>query len=206
MQKPTATERKKSRKRLKAREKKKDKLYSSLFIACIILYIVHYTIKPTTIGHDIKYIIFIYALPFLACIGFVYYKRNEILDMKEVKATPKLTFVGYSIIGVGCIFIFSIMTLGLFVDIGFTTINYYYAKRHKQETIILPVDQFHKGTGSKATHSIYFNFKGEIENLTASREYIEECITESATKKHIRLELRKGIWNHYLVDDFDIIR
>lgn len=132
--------------------------------------------------------------------------RKKILDIKAVAAETRWNKIWMSTVLLIVIGLFSYLTLGFFTSLTFELVNYNIAKKQKQQIVILPVDEFHEGHGSKATHSIRFHFNGEKEYIRVNLHYIHQCIDQSATKHRIKLKLRKGIWNHYLVDEFYIVR
>ncbi|PZR23428.1 MAG: hypothetical protein DI539_03125 [Flavobacterium psychrophilum] len=200
-------ERRKQQKILLRKQVRKDKAIYAAFIACMILCVVVGVYKPLSIGTNIIYIFFVLILPILTGIGLIIYYRKKLIDTNAVAAVTNVwKKAGYGIILLLIVSLFSFITIGTFASLTFEVANYYTAKESKQRTVTLPVDEFHKGKGSKASYSIRFRFEDKKESIRVSRNFIEKCIEQSATKHRISLKLRKGLWNHYLVDDWNIVK
>ncbi|WP_181369135.1 hypothetical protein [Flavobacterium profundi] len=107
------------------------------------------------------------------------------------------------------IFVFFVVNLVLSF-IVFTTppqliwnyINYYKAKNQLSETYITDVTGISTKT-NKASPRFYFNFNGHSESVKASFKYVKAH--EDFKKFQIRLLIRKGVWDEYLLEDWEII-
>lgn len=189
------------------KKERRDKAIYAVLIACVVLFLAIYWLKPLTIGGDIKYHIFVEALPVAIGIALFILNRKKLLDAKAVASVTNIwKKIAYSAVLLFGAALLSYITLGSFTILTFELANYYKARSTKQQTVILPVDEFHKGSGSKAKHSIRFGFKGKEECIKVSRKYIDHLRAEPAAKHHIKLKLREGLWNHYLVDEWDVIK
>lgn len=204
--KPSKAERRKQSKILEIKQEIRGKAIYAAFIACAALCVIVGVRKPLSIGSDFNYVFFVIALPIMTGISLLIYYRKKLLNPDAPKITNIWQKFGYSIATFLVASLLSFITIGTFASILFETANYYTAQDSKQQTVILPVDEFHKGRGSKATHSIRFHFNDKKEYISVSSNFIHQCIRQSSVKHHIKLKLRKGLWNHYLVDDFDIIK
>lgn len=200
------SERRKQQKILLKKQERQSKVVYAVVIACIVLFMAVYWLKPLGLGSDIRYDIFVVALPVVIGIGLFISYRKKLLDMEVVAAETMWNKIWMSTVLLTIIGLFSYLTLGFFTSLTFEVINYNLAEDSKQQIVLLPIDEFHEGHGSKATHSIRFHFNGEKENMRVSRNFIKQCIEKSAAKHRIKLKLRKGLWNHYLVDEWDIVK
>lgn len=200
-------ERHKRRTLQKRRKKSQDKFIYAAFWGCILLFIAFHYYKPLTIGNDIKYNIFIVILPILAGLSIFYFYRHQILDAKAVASVKNIWHkLAYAVAFTVVIALLSFMSLGLIANIIFDISNYYSAKNNREQEVIIPIDEFHKGKGRRASHKIYFTFEDNKESIAVSRNSIDRYIAESNTHKRIKLNLRKGLWNHYIVENWDVIR
>jgi len=205
--KPSKAERKRERVAAQRKQHFKDNLYYRLFIGCIIGFVVFYWLMPLTIGHDIRHSILIVFLPIITGVALAVIYRKKFLDAKAVAAvTNKWRKLCYSIAILSGVALLSYITLGLAVNIAWKSANYYTAKNQKQQTLVLPVDEFHKGGGSRSSSYVSFYFKGNKETIKVSRDFIKPYTIGSPAAHRIKLKIREGLWNHYLVEDWDIIK
>ena len=200
---------KQEKKEAQRKQKRANKISGRILITGMILFILLMIFSPRSVGYDSRFIVFIILLPIaLGTIPLLIYqsKLTEALgwtsDYKEA-LWEKIAFQGVYLLS--SIF-FSFFTLSVPVQIGFEAANFYTAKGSKQETVIVTVDEFHEDQGKSDSDQIEFHFNNHYESIKVSEENITRYIIESATKHRIKLKLRKGIWNHYLVDDYDIIK
>lgn len=190
------------------KENSKEKFYYALFIGCIIAFVIAYWLEPITIGNDVRYTLFVVLFPILIGVTLFITYRKKILNTDAVAAVKnKWQKLGYAIVLLGCAALFSYLTLGLVTEMVWRSANHYTAKNQRQHIVILPVNEFHEASGGRhSSNSIYFNFQGNKESIKVSKDFIKQYKTRSNTKRHIQLILRKGIWNHYFVDDWQIIK
>jgi len=180
--------------------KKIFRIFGGFVIAFYLLYI----LKPTVLGHDIMYTIFVVIIPIIIGVPIlIYLGGKEIGPSGHVKTIWQKA--GYVIALLMMTSVISFVMLGLFADAAFTYINYTTAKKSPAEVLTVPAE-FHKGTGNRSGNHIFFTFLNEDESIKVSTETINKYINEKAVKHRIRLTLRKGIWNHYLVEDWDIVK
>lgn len=203
--------------KFKAKQKKKDakkkqhranKISYRILITGIVLFSLLTFFSPRTIGYDSGFMVFILLLP--VAIGvlllLIYQKKitDALIGTSNYVETlwEKILFQAFYIVAAA---FFSFFTLSVPVQIGFETISFYTASGNRQETILLPVKEFHKKSGSRGSNRVYFYFNGRSESIGVSKETINRYISESATKHRIKLKIRKGLWNHYIVDEWDIV-
>ncbi len=190
-----------------AKQGRRDKAIYAVLIGFVVLFVATYWLKSLTIGGDIKYHIFVEALPIAIGIALFIFNRKKLLNPEAMAAVTNIWHkIGYSALLLLCVSLLSYVTLGTFTTLVFELANYNKANSTKQETVILPIEEFYKGSGSRAKNSIRFRFKGEKEHIRVNRNYINQFRAESTAKHRIKLQLREGIWNHYIVEDWDIVQ
>lgn len=183
-----------------------DWLLYTAFIGCGILFVLLYMYKPLTIGSDFRYTIFVDIVPIVAgmVLFVIYHKRLINADaLRAVKSIWK-KIASFCIL-LFVISLFSYLTIGIIPRLIFEFTNYKTAKKNTVQEIVLPVDKFKKGSGRRETHTVFFYFNNKREKIRVDRATIVKFQAEAATKNKIKLHLREGIWNHYLVEEWDIV-
>lgn len=194
-------ERRAKQKAFEKNQNRKDRLVYAIPVIGTVLFLLTGWLKPLTIGYDLRYTICVIALPIVTgLILFITY-RKKFLDTKAVNATKGIRKIIYSIILAFAISLFSFFTLGTVAIIVFETTNYNIAKKSEPDTITLPIDFYFD---SSKRHGVSFLFEGKSESISLERSDVKKY--ESSGYKKIKLTIRKGIWNHYIVDDYKIIR
>jgi len=191
----------KSQRSTEKRDWRNEKIFSAVLVALGLGFLAYHQYKPAIIGHSLLYNIFIEIL--LSLTGGLAFTIYLIRGIEATIALWKKT-VAFAIVFV-CAALLSFAVFGLMADVGFNYLNYKAAKKNPATTVTLPVTEFHEGNGRHATYKVYFNFEGSSESLATNRETIKYFIAHKDTKKHIRIKLRKGIWNHYLVEDWEVV-
>jgi hypothetical protein len=196
------SESKKASQAQKKRDWRNEKIFGAVCVALGLLFLAYQQHKPPVIGHSLLYVIFIQVLPSL--IGGLaltaYFTKGGI---NETVALWKKT-LGFGVVFL-CASLFSFAALGLPADAGFNYLNYKVAKKQPVTIVTLPVAKFHEGHGRRATYKIYFDFEGNTESLSTSHESIKYYIAHKDKKNYIRINIRKGIWNYYLVEDWAVV-
>ena len=170
------------------------KILAAFICMSLLLKIIYES--PETIGDDERYTIFVLFLPIVAGIPVVL----------------KL-FGGYSLLrGMGLfhivmvlflLAILSFLSFGLIADIAFENCNEKAANNSNPITITLPVTEFKAYTGKNSSYHIKFEFNGNEESVLSDEESLEKF--ENEDLNNIRLQLRKGIWNHYVIDKWEMV-
>lgn len=136
---------------------------------------------------------------------FIIYRKKLINTDSLAAVTNKWHKLGYSIIIFLCVSLFSYLTIGVITDITWQCANHYSAKNQKQHTVTLPVHEFHVSKGSRISRNyVSFYFQENKEQIKVSRDFINQY--KMGSNANIQLKIRKGLWNHYLVDDWEIIK
>lgn len=198
-------ERHKRRTSQKRREKRQEKIIYRVFWGCIISFLLFQYFKPLTIGNDVKYNVFVVLLPIVAGLTIFYNYKNQILDAKAVASVKNNWHkLGYAAVFTVVISLLSFLSIGLIASIIFETLNYNVALENKTKEVIVPINRFYEG--NKGKRKIYFTFNNNSEYFNISRENMKVYKAQSHIKKRLRLTLREGVWNHYLVEDWEVIR
>lgn len=172
-----------------------------MFIVFAGLFLAYYWLKPLTIGNDLRYNIFVVALPIaVGLLLFIAY-RKKLLDADAVASTKGWKKIFFGSILLLIVALYSFITIGTVAGIAFETINYKVAEKSNEHTIILPIERYFKGTKRQG---VYFVFQGHQETLRLNRTDVKKY--SSSGYKHIKLTIRKGIWNHYIVDEYEFLR
>lgn len=178
-------------------------LFSLWMITCAF-YLGH--AEYSTIGSDIRYNLIILFLPLAIGTSIIVFHHKNIIHTHKISAL-KQTWkkITTYIILLFCAVLFSFITLGIIAMMAFEVINHMAASNTKPEVVVLPVTKFYEDHGKRPTHKIYFIFREEKEAVPLSREDIRYYQSLASTHKHIRLIIREGIWNYYIVDDWKVI-
>jgi len=200
--------RREERKAKEIRNKEKDNFIYALIIAFAAGSVVLHICKPVSIGHDIKYTFFIELFPIaLGIVLFIIY-RNKLLHTSAILKLKLYQKAGAAVTLLLVVSLLSYLTFGLLFRLGFEYANYTSAQNNKPSIITLPVAKFAQGTGRhrRSTNYIYFSFLNKKEKINVSLEDIKQLKSEASVKNRIELKLRQGIWNHYIVEEWDIVK
>lgn len=161
----------------------------------------------STIGSDIRYNLIIVFIPLAIGTSMIAFHHKNIIHTHKISAL-KQTWkkIATYIILLFCAVLFSFITLGIIAMMGFEVINHMAASNTKPEVVVLPITKFYEDHGKRPTHKIYFIFREEKEAVPVSREDIRFYKSEDVQKNRIKLIIRKGIWNHYIVQDYKIVK
>lgn len=180
-------------------QKKADKLLLFLLAFGAIYY---YFIAPKTLGHDVRYSIYIFGLPTL--IGLVsigIYARlfliREFSTHKEIGSRIFMAFM-YLLQGI----FFSYFSFGQAAKMGFDFLNDNVASKNKIETVECVVDNFSYGKNP----SIEFHFNGHYERLEVAYSFIAPHKNENPNHYSVRLILKKGLWNYYRIQSWSLLQ
>lgn len=188
------------RKFLKA-ESKTETSHYRLIIGLMIFYVCYALfIEPKTIGHDVKYLLFIFLLPtvFGAIVLAIYRRRFLITHFSLNKSLIAGVFmlIFYTVQGI----LFSYLSFGQLAKMSFDCLNYYAVKENSQQIINCDITSIWTRKHSK----ICFIFNGEEESVRAERSSIRYYKGKNLSDFQLRLRATKGIWNFYIIDDWTI--
>lgn len=184
------------------KEKKLEKKHYRIIIGLMIFGVVyHYFIEPTTIGHDNRYLIYIFLLPtIIGIIVFGIYRRQFLINQFSTKKGFILwTFMIFYYLTQGIIF--SYLSFGQVAKISWDYFNYETIKQNSEEVLNCQITKFWSG---RRNSGIYFKFKNRNENFRVRYSTIKEFENKNVNNYYLRIKATKGLWNYYKVNDWEI--
>ncbi|SHJ13814.1 hypothetical protein [Flavobacterium terrae] len=194
-----------------SKRKKKEEFEYRIFLGFIffnLIYFLFFEIK--LIGTDIRYHIFILGIPII--LGFIFSTKYNIFGVSwkemflEIKKRNNFFRSIYNLVlfFLGNI-VFSCLTFGFLATIFWDSINVYQSSKNRIETYYLPVEEFHLKKG-KGSNKIYFRFKNNLESIKVDYQTIKPYLDQQPKDYKIVLVVREGIWNHYALESWDLIK
>lgn len=187
-------------------KRNKNFLYQYFILLLFIGVLYHIFIESSYIGKDYRYNIFVFWIPIF--IGFfIAIKFNTLgLDYKkiysEVKKEKKIHIKIIYILLVNLIFfMFSIIMFWIPSNIIWDLLNKIEARKNNIEVLSVRVEKF---TKSRHSNKIYFKFKNRTESIKVSSKTINLYIDKNPNNYIIEIGTKKGIWNHYIIDSWNI--
>ncbi len=188
----------------KTKRDKRNKLLTTVFVVSFLCFILSFLfIDDETLGHDIRYNIFVFWGPlvigFIALViyqwEFIRYVYKSAIHLRDMMiSTVYLLFGGI---------IFSYIIFGNLANLCFILLNNKEANDHMPQVIHCQVSSFNKGK-RKVNSTIGFKFKNDYELFAVSEKYIEPYLQENPNNYEIQIIARKGIWNYYVVDEWNL--
>lgn len=185
-------------------EKQLEKKHYRVLIGLIIFgACYYYFIEPKTIGHDIRYSIYIFWLPtIIGLVTLAIYRRhfltNKFSTNKGVLLWMFMIFF-YLLQG----FIFSYLSFGQFAKISWDIFNERATQQSQVETLKCDVTRF--WTKSRP-YSIDFKFKGRHESIIVDYSILKEYFNENPKDYEIEIEAKHGIWNYYKLSSWTLTK
>lgn len=190
------------RKYIQAEKKLEKKHYNIIAALIIFTFVYHVFIEPKTIGGDIKYSLFVFWVPTLIGMLFLgFYRRQFLINrFATTKGVGLWTFmiVFYLIQGI----MFSYLSFGQVAKVSFDIINYQLAKQSTEETIQCDVKRF----WTKRTPSVNFEFERSYESFKVRYQELKVYEDKDAADYLVTIKAQKGIWNHYIVKEWRIVK
>ncbi|MCP2029343.1 putative integral membrane protein [Flavobacterium sp. HSC-32F16] len=188
-------------KKFKKKEKKREQIHYLLVILAMIFCIVNFTFyDDNTIGHDVRYIIYVFCLPLVIGILFFGIYRREFLiktylSFKETYA--KIYVIGFYLLqGI----IVSYLSFGQIANVMWNYINKKEAAKNKIEIINCNVTGFY----TKKNPDISFEFKNETEVFEVNSETNRKNYNRNPKDYQLEITVQKGIWNYYIVKHWEL--
>lgn len=190
-------------------KKKKEELEYRIFLGFVFFNIIYFLFfEKKLFGTDVKYYIFIFGIPII--LGFIFSSKHNIFGVSwkemffEIKKRNNF-FIGiYNLVlfFLGNI-VFSYLTFGFLANVSWNSINVYQSNKNRIEKYYLPVEGFHRKKG-KGIDMIFFRFKNHHESIKVKYQTMEPYLDKQSNDYKIVLEVRKGIWNHYVLENWDL--
>lgn len=172
-----------------------------IYLFGIIAAAYYFFIEPTTIGHDRRYLIYIFLLPTIfGMIVLGIYRREFLVNrFSQNKGFILWTFMLVFYLGQG--FIFSYISFGQAAKMGWDYVNYRATQENQEETLICPVADFRTG---KRQDYIDFKFNGKYESLKVSYSTFRDYQGKNPNDYFLRINATKGLWSYYTVNGWTI--
>ena len=190
--------------KLTKNEKKIDKRNYIILIGLVLVYVIYRSyFKLDTIGHDYRYFLIVLLLPTTSGIIILgYLKREFLIDkLNESKGVFQKGLLILLFLVQG--FIFSYFSVGFVADAIWNHLNKKTADTSSAEIISCELTGIYSGT-SKSSPKVYFEFHGKPEHLTIDHKTYGQYFTSKLKDLEIQLKIRKGIWNFYIIDNWEI--
>lgn len=191
-----------------SKENKRAKILYWSFIIASALFVIHYKfIESNYIGSDYRYNLFVFWMPTL--IGFFITIKYDVLQidwkyfyskLKEEKKFHIKIFV-FVFMHIA-LFLFSAIMFWMPCNIIWDVLNKRESKKNKLEVFFIPVEKFSRS--SKSSDRIYFYFENEIESIPVNYNDIKPYLDKNPRNYKVEIDVRKGIWNHYVLESYDI--
>lgn len=198
---------KKNKRFIKNKKKRIENRNYRIFIGFIFFYLFYSLIlEYHTIGGNTNYFYFIVLFPTL--IGVYLSTKYFFLDdvwkdiISDIKHNSLINTISEIFVFFLGNLIFSFIVFSTVPQVIWNYVNYYEAKKHFPETHIIDITYISTNT-NKASPKFHFKFNGQPESVKAPLKYVSAH--EDFQKYQIKLLLRKGVWEEYYVEDWDII-
>lgn len=183
-------------------EKRLDKKHYRILIGlAIFAWAYYYFFEPKTIGHDIRYNIFIFWIPtIIGTITIGIYRRQFLANKFATNKSfaLRLFMIAFYLIQG---FIFSYLSFGQVAKISSDIVNRQTANGNPNESLVCNVTRF---WSKRKSYKIEFKFNDKYERLQVSYQTIKNYIEENPKDYAITIQAQKGLWNHYFVNDWTI--
>ncbi|MCD8450437.1 hypothetical protein LNI98_12130 [Tenacibaculum dicentrarchi] len=190
-------------------DKKKDNLHYNVFVFfAIVAFIKYILFNEKLIGSDIRYNIFILWIPIiLGLIILAIYQRKYLIYVLRDNDTliNKLMYFGFVLL-IGTMF--SFLSFHTIADFTFQIINKNEIEKTESKLINLEIDSFYEKKGGKTQlltggNKIWYEYEGNLENFKVNKGIIQ-LLKKDLKNYLIEIELKKGIWNHFIIIDWKI--
>lgn len=194
----------------KTKQKKREDFQYKYLMTTLIIGVIHYYfLESHYLGSDTRYYLFVFWTPVV--VGSILMVRYNILsiDWKDILLTIKKDKnIFYKIIYVPFLFLMhfmlSIMIFWIPSNIIWDSINKIESNKNLIETYTIKVDNFHRSTGKGGSNQIQFIFKGENERIKVSYQDIKPYLNQNPNDFQVIIDVKKGIWNYYVLQSWDI--
>jgi len=194
----------KQKKQFIQQEKKLEKKHYRIITGLIVFFIAYYFIEPKTMGHDVRYSIYILLLPTIIGILILGIYRREFLIHRFATSKgffPRIFLIFFFFIqGI----LFSYLSFGQIARIGWDYYNYRVAQKNPEETFICPVTEFQRSHRSGSANRINFKFNDQHASVIVGNSTIKKYKNENPEDYYLKIRANKSLWNYYVVNDWTI--
>ena len=184
------------------KEKKLEKKHYRIIIFLLIFGVIYYYfIQPKTIGHDIRYSIYIFWLPtIIGIIALGFYRRQFLINLFATnKGIILRSFLVVFYLSQG-LFI-SYLSFGQIAKVSWDYHNFTTVKKHTENTFECPITKFWFGKNP----CIYFTFNGRQESIKMNYISIKDY-TQKENDYKLTIKATKGVWSFYTLNNWTIER
>lgn len=191
----------------KTRLKKRAKLEEKIFIGVLISAVIYYLFfESISFGEDYRYQLYVFWLPvvlgFFLAIKYSYvaeYWSSLLEDIKKEKHfLPKIIYPIFLFV---MTFMYSVMMFWMPSNMIWDVINKMEASNNKIEVFQCTVQKFDGGK----RESIDFYFNKSWGSIPVHYETVKPYLDKNPKNYKIKIKVKKGIWNYYVLEDFDIL-
>jgi hypothetical protein len=194
----------------KTKQNKREEFYYKYFITTLVIGVIHYYFfESHYLGSDFRYDLVVFWTPVV--VGLILIVRYNILSMDWhdiLPAIKKEKNIFYKIIYAPFLFIMhfmlSVLIFWIPSNIIWDSINKIESNKNDSKKYTLKVDNFHHSTGKGGSNQIQFIFKGKNENIKVSYQDIKPYFDQNPNDFQVIIEVKKGIWNYYVLQSWDI--
>ncbi|WP_310559240.1 hypothetical protein [Flavobacterium sp.] len=97
------------------------------------------------------------------------------------------------------------MTFGFSANLIWNYFNKVETNKNQIEVFNLKINAFRRTTGKGGSNCIIFPFKGNQEVIKISYDNIKPYLNQNSNDYILVLDVRKGIWDYYKLENWDII-
>jgi hypothetical protein len=194
----------------KTKQKKREEFYYKYFITTLVIGVIHYYFfESHYLGSDTRYDLFVFWIPVIVGFTLIVWYNILSIDWNDILPTiKKEKNIFYKIIYVPFLFLMhfmlSIMIFWIPSNIIWDSINKIQSNKNDIEMYTLKVDNFHHSTGKSGSNQIRFIFNGEYESIKVSYQDIKPYLDQNPNDFQVIIEVKKGIWNYYVLQTWDI--
>jgi len=187
-----------------ARNKKLDKKTYIIVTGLVIINLVCNFFEPEIIGHNNKYILYFFAVPVTAGILFLayFFRKRLFHEYKECRFLSDKILVPCFFLLMGLFF--SYLTFGLAGDLTWVYLNKTAAKKNQTEVVTCRINKFANNSYRRGGAKMYFTFQNRSESFNISNTMFKEYKGSAPKNYQLKIEGRKGIWNYFIVDSYEL--
>lgn len=191
--------------RFKKKSERTNTLNYIILVGLIVLFVVYRSYyKVQTIGSDPRYLLIVFLIPTVSGMVILGIIKREFLKsrLNQAKGILQKGFLILLFLIQG--FLFSYLSIGLLANMFWDNLNKKTADLSPTEIIDCKITSINSGT-SKSSPGINFILHNKHDRLTIDHETYGKNFDTKLSDLSLRIAVRKGIWDYYILDDWKII-
>ena len=194
----------------KTKQKKKDEILYKYFITAIVIFsLYHLFIESHYLGSDCKYDLYVFWIPtllgFFIALKFNLFQIDWKCCISDLKKEKNFFYKFFTIpFLILAHFVFALIMFWMPSNIIWDAINKIESNNNQIETYVLKVNEFHRSSGKGSANRIRFVFNEKNESIKTSFKDIEPFLEKNPDNFQIIIEVKKGIWNYYILESWKI--